>query len=51
VDVRAVTGSVTAAADEPGRFQAGPLPSGPMSVRVSLAGSRRHRIATDWFSI
>jgi hypothetical protein len=52
VDIRRQQGTVTVTADELGRFQAGPLPAGPVSVRVRPAGAPPGQaVVTDWVSL
>ena len=52
VEIRHPAGTVTAAADELGRFRSGPLPPGPASLRLRPApGSGGPAIVTDWISL
>ena len=55
VEIRHLAGTATADADELGRFQAGPLQPGPVSLRVrpAIAGAAdgRQAVVTDWLSI
>jgi hypothetical protein len=51
VEIRQRAGTVTADADELGRFSSASLRAGPMSMRVSPAGGGRPPVVTDWLSI
>lgn len=48
VDIRRQQGTITVTADELGRFQAGPLPTGPLSLRVRPAAPPGQAVVTDW---
>jgi hypothetical protein len=52
VEIRNPQGKVTVEADELGRFRSGPLPAGPMSLRLSLAADASGSpVVTDWLAI
>jgi hypothetical protein len=52
VEIRSGTGVIVIEADELGRFRAGPVPSGPMSLRCSPASSGPGPVVvTDWVPI
>ncbi len=52
VDIRRKTDTVTVTADELGRFRSGPLPPGPLSLRLRpAAGTPGPAVVTDWVSL
>jgi hypothetical protein len=52
IDIRHRGEVITIGADEMGRFSTGPLPGGPVSLRVMLpAESAEPAVVTDWFSL
>ncbi len=53
VEIRVADSVVATEADELGRFRAGPLPAGPMSLRCSPApaGPATAAVVTDWVTI
>jgi len=52
VDIRHPQDTVTVEADELGRFQSGPLPAGPASLRLRPPpGGDGPAIVTDWISL
>jgi hypothetical protein len=52
VELRRGGNVVTVAADELGRFESGPLPHGPLSLRLPAGpGAARPAVTTDWVSI
>ena len=52
VDIRGTRDTVTVEADELGRFQSGPLPPGPASLRLRPPpGGDGPPIVTDWISL
>jgi len=52
IEIRGADAAIAADADELGRFRAGPLPAGPMSLRCStVPGAPGAAIVTDWVSI
>ena len=52
VDIRGPQDTVTVEADELGRFQSGPVPPGPASLRLRpLPGGDGPPIVTDWISL
>jgi hypothetical protein len=52
VDVRSGDSVVTVEADELGRFSAGPLPAGPISLRCSPGSAAAPSpVVTDWIAI
>lgn len=50
VEVRWKGGHVSVVADELGRFSAGPVPRGPISLACSLS-NRVHRVVTSWVTV
>jgi hypothetical protein len=52
VEIRVGDTSIAVEADDLGRFRAGPLPTGPMSLRCGLASGVSGRpVVTDWVPI
>lgn len=51
VDIRRQQDTVTVIADELGRFQSGPLPPGPLSLRLRPAGGQGPAVITDWVGV
>jgi hypothetical protein len=51
VDIRRTTDTVTVTADEFGRFRSGPLPPGPLSLRLRPAAGTGPAIVTDWVGL
>lgn len=52
IEIRGADAAIAADADELGRFRAGPLPAGPMSLRCStVPRAPGAAIVTDWVSI
>jgi hypothetical protein len=52
VDIRGLQDTVTVEADELGRFQSGPIPPGPASLRLRPpSGGDGPPIVTDWISL
>ncbi|MDQ4132172.1 MAG: hypothetical protein M3179_02965 [Actinomycetota bacterium] len=51
VEVRWPAGSSTVEVDEMGRFSAGPVPAGPVSLRWQGPGAGGHAVATDWVTV
>ncbi len=52
VEIRVADSAVATEADELGRFRAGPLPAGPMSLRCSLVSAGpQAAVVTDWVTI
>jgi hypothetical protein len=52
VDIRHGSEVITIGADDMGRFASGPLPGGPVSLRVMLAAEPAEpAVVTDWFSL
>jgi hypothetical protein len=49
VDIRRRQETVSIEADELGRFRSGPLPPGPLSLRLRPAGGAR--VVTDWLAL
>ncbi|HUK68683.1 MAG TPA: hypothetical protein VLW50_08025 [Streptosporangiaceae bacterium] len=51
IEIRHGDDVATLDADELGRFSAGPLHAGPISLRCGTDGAAAHRVVTDWVSI
>jgi hypothetical protein len=52
VDIRRPDGTVTVEVDELGRFRSGPLPPGPVSLRLRPAGTAAGpAVVTDWVAL
>ena len=51
VDIRYPQDTVTIETDELGRFESGPLPPGPASLRLRPPGGEGPAIVTDWISL
>lgn len=51
VDIRHGDNVVTTEADELGRFSAGPLPAGPISLRCRTGAEPPHPVVTEWVAI
>lgn len=49
VDIRRQQETITIEADELGRFQSGPLPPGPLSLRLRPADGAP--VVTDWLAL
>jgi hypothetical protein len=49
VDIRRRQETVSIEADELGRFRSGPLPPGPLSLRLRPAGGAL--VVTDWLAL
>jgi hypothetical protein len=51
VDVRWPAGSSVVEVDGMGRFSAGPVPAGPLSLRWRGSGGADRTVATDWVTV